>query len=385
MRSQPASPAPARFLACIAAEVPSPHEPRRIGVLAGEGSGPEIVGVALDVLAAVSAATGASFEVRAGGAIGIDAEREAGVALTDSVAGFCAETFAAGGAILAGAGGGRFVYDLRRRFDLFCKLNPIRTWRALGEVTRLRCRQPDDVDVLVVRENVGGVYYSDWQEERTPGGELTLRQQTTHDEHDARRIVGAAARMASLRRGRLAVVVKRGGLPAFSALWEAAARDAAIEHGIEAVALDVDLAAYRLVQEPEALDVVVAPNLFADVLSDLGGVVAGSRALTYGGSFSPHGAAVYQTNHGSAHDIARTDRANPAGQVLALAMLLRESFALEHEAALVESALASVWASGVRTVDLAEPGARVVGTREFGACLTAAVGAAGTLALAETA
>lgn len=384
MPSRPASAAPTRLLACIAPQAATVREPRRIGVLAGEGSGPEIVGVALDVLAAVSEVTGAAFEVRAGGAIGVDAEREAGVALTESVAAFCAETFAAGGAILAGAGGGRFVYDLRRRFDLFCKLNPIRTWSALGDVTRLRCRQPDDVDVLVVRENVGGVYYSDWQEERTPGGATTLRQRTTHDERDVRRIVGVAARMASLRRGRLAVVVKRSGLPEFSALWEAAMRDAALQHGIAATTLDVDLAAYRLVQEPETLDVVVAPNLFADVLSDLGGVVAGSRALTFGGSFSTRGDAVYQTNHGSAHDIARTDRANPAGQVLALAMLLRESFALEHEAALIEGALASVWTRGVRTPDLAEPGARVVGTREFGACLTAAV-RAGTLALAETA
>jgi len=381
---RPSSAAPARLLACIAQQAPAAREPRRIGVLAGEGSGPEIVGVALDVLAAVSEVTGAAFEIRAGGAIGIDAEREAGVALTESVAAFCAETFAAGGAVLAGAGGGRFVYDLRRRFDLFCKLNPIRTWRALGDVTRLRCRQPDDVDVLVVRENVGGVYYSEWQEERS-GGATTLRQRTTHDERDVRRIVGAAAHIASLRRGRLAVVVKRSGLPEFSALWEAAMRDAALQHGIAATALDVDLAAYRLVQEPETLDVVVAPNLFADVLSDLGGVVAGSRALTFGGSFSARGEAVYQTNHGSAHDIARTDRANPAGQVLALAMLLRESFALEHEAALIEGALASVWTGGVRTADLAEAGARVVGTREFGLCLTAAVRSAGTLALAETA
>ena len=375
-----------RYLPLIApAHAAAPLTPHRIGVLPGEGSGPEIVRVALDVLDAVAQVTGDVFDVRVGGAIGIDAEREAGVALSADVAAFCAETFAAGGAVLAGAGGGRFVYDLRRRFDLFCKLNPIRPRRELAGATRLSCRGPAEVDLLVVRENTEGVYFSEWG---GPHGEAPARelvQHATHGERGIRRIVGAAARIARLRRGRLAVVVKRGGLPELSALWEECARDASAAHGVALASLDVDLAAYRIVQEPETLDVVVAPNLFADVLSDLGGVIAGSRALTFGGSFSATGAAVYQTNHGSAHDLARSDRANPAGQVLALAMLLRESFALEHAAALVEESLASVWASGVRTADLAEPGARVVGTRAFGEYLTAAVLAREARSIAETA
>lgn len=357
----------------------------RIGVLPGEGSGPEIVRVALDVLDAVSQATGAPFDVRFGGAIGIDAERESGVALTEEVASFCEQTFAAGGAVLAGAGGGRFVYDLRRRFDLFCKLNPIRTWRALDDVTRLRCRRPDAVDVLVVRDNVGGVYYSTWSRELVDGGGVRLAQQTLHHEGEIRRLMDVAARMAAQRRGHLAVIVKHGGLPELSALWEAAARDACAAHAVEPLALDVDLAAYRLVQEPESLDVVVAPNLFADVLSDLGGVIAGSRALTFGGSYGADGAAVYQTNHGSAHDLARTDRANPAGQVLALAMLLRESFALVREAELIVAALEAVWARGIRTADVAGPGTHAVGTRELGRCLTEAVQVGAQARLPESA
>jgi 3-isopropylmalate dehydrogenase len=384
MRSPSASPPRPHFLPCIAERARVPRPPYRIGVLAGEGSGPEIVGVALDVLHAVSEATGAPFDVRNGGAIGIDAERESGAALTDSVVAFCAETFAAGGAVLAGAGGSRFVYDLRRRFDLFCKLNPIRTWRALDDVTRLRCRRPDEVDVLVVRENVGGVYYSEWRDESNGDGAV-LRQQSVHAAREIGRIVDAAARIAALRRGALAVIVKRGGLPELSALWERLARDAAAVHGITAEPLDIDLAAYRIVQEPESLDVVVAPNLFADVLSDLGGVIAGSRALTFGGSFAADGAAVYQTNHGSAHDLARSDRANPAGQVLALAMLLRESFALEREASWIEDALHEVWARGVRTADVAAPGAAIVGTREMGRRLCDAVRSAARQPLPESA
>lgn len=342
--------------------------PHRIGVLPGEGSGPEIVQVALDVLEAVSRATGLAVDVEVGGPIGLDAERDGGAPLSEPVVRFCEETFAAGGAILAGAGGGRFVYDLRRRFDLFCKLNPIRPWPELAGVSRLRRRDARDVDVLLVRENVEGAYYSEW---RVAEGELA--QSCTHTERGIRRIVDAAARIARSRRGELAVVVKRGGLPALAALWEDCSREVARRHDVAWIPLDVDLAAYRMVQEPEALDVVVAPNLFADILSDLGGVVAGSRALTFGGSFSPAGHAVYQTNHGSAHDLAGRDRANPAGQVLALAMLLRESFGCEREAELVERALARVWARGIRTADLAEPGARIVGTRELGRCLTEAI------------
>lgn len=375
-----------RYLPCFTtAAVVQYRPPYRVGVLPGEGSSPEIVAVALDVLDAVARATGTSFDVRRGGAIGLDAERASGVALSEEVAGFCAETFAAGGAVLAGAGGGRFVYDLRRRFDLFCKLNPIRPWPVLRAVARLGCPSDVEVDVLVVRENVEGVYYSEWQQVDGTPSRRCLEQSSLHSEEGVRRIVDVAARLARARRGRLAVVVKRGGLPALSSLWDDCARVASAAHGVEHALLDVDLAAYRMVQEPETLDVVVAPNLFADVLSDLGGAIAGSRALTFGASFSVRGDAVYQTNHGSAHDLARTDRANPAGQVLALAMLLRESFALEREAALIEDALASVWASGVRTADVAEPGAPVVGTRELGLRLTEAVLAAGTGVLAETA
>src|SRR6478672_5826300 len=97
-----------------------------VGVLPGEGIGPEVISVALSVLSAIEAANGARFEVRTGGAIGHDAERRTGRPLSDEVSAFCEDVFGKGGAILAGPGGGRFVYDLRKRFDLFCKLSPVR-------------------------------------------------------------------------------------------------------------------------------------------------------------------------------------------------------------------------------------------------------------------
>jgi 3-isopropylmalate dehydrogenase len=123
--------------------------------------------------------------------------------------------------------------------------------------------------------------------------------------------------------------------------------------------------AYELIHHPQDFDVIAASNLAGDVLGDLTALLVGSRGLSFSGNFSPDGPAVYQTNHGAAHDIAGSDVANPVGQILSLAMLLRESLSLEREAQTIEDAVQAVWASGLRTADIASPGDRVVGTREM--------------------
>jgi 3-isopropylmalate dehydrogenase len=130
--------------------------------------------------------------------------------------------------------------------------------------------------------------------------------------------------------------------------------------------VDVDLMAYRLIREPRAFDVIAAPNLFGDVLADLGAALMGSRGVSFSGNFGEGGHAVYQTNHGAAYDLAGTDRANPAGQIFGLAMMLRESFGLCRQAAAIEQAVHSIWREGWRTEDVAIPGALIVGTRDMG-------------------
>jgi len=152
-------------------------------------------------------------------------------------------------------------------------------------------------------------------------------------------------------------------VPGISALWRDAGLAAAREHHVRATLMNIDLAAYELIQHPGQFDVLAAPNLFGDILADIAGALLGSRGVTFSGNFNTRGQAVYQTNHGCAHDLAGADTANPAGQILSLAMLLRESFGLEEAAALIEAALAEAWCQGWRTPDLAEPGCRVVGTR----------------------
>lgn len=336
-----------------------------IGVLPGEGVGPEVIGAALEVLTAAEAG-GARFALRTGGPIGRDSEVLSGKALTEEVSGFCDEIFAGGGAILTGPGGSRFVYDLRRRFDLFCKLSPLRPYPALQEAGRLKGSTVDGADILIVRENTGGEYLGEWDEVLDPKRGRLCRHAFHYAEEHVRRLVSVAAELAASRRNRLAVVIKDGGLPTVSALWRDLAREAAEASGVELRVLDIDLCAYLLIQEPLSFDVIAASNLFGDVLADLGAVLLASRGMSFSGNFSEAGAAVYQTNHGSALDLAGRGRANPIGQISTLAMMLRESFGLHREAAWIEEAIAEVLDQGFRTFDLASPGAIVVGTEEMG-------------------
>ena len=352
--------------------VDSTSGPVRIGVLPGEGVGPEVVRAALGVLSAVASERGFEIALREAPPGGDGPFEPGGV--TEPEAAFCRDTFAAGGAVLAGPRGGRWVYDIRRRFDLFCKLSPIRPAPELGEIDApISPSRLAGVDLLVVREQRGGLYQGKWAESATREGRVA-EHSFSYSESDVRRIVAVATLLARWRRGRLALVVKDGGIPSISRLWRDCAREL-VDDDVELEVLDVDYAVYRMLREPAGLDVIVAPNHFGDLLSDAGGALLGSRGNTYGGNFDAARAAIYQTNHGAAHDLAGSDRANPAGQILAAAMLLRESFGLEAEAALIERAVTKAWRGGWRTEDVAEPGCRVVGTREMGERVAECLGA----------
>lgn len=315
--------------------------PYLVGVLEGEGIGPAVVGAALRLLERLEEVTGTPFATRVGGPIGKQAEELHGTALTEEVAQFVAQVLDEGGAVLAGAGGGRFVYDLRRRLNLFVKLNPI---AGTG------------FDILVVRDNLEGLYHC---HERTSQQEVECR--FVYRTETVERLLTAAARLARARSGHLAVIVKDAGIPQLSAMWR---REAERLEVPKLEVLDVDYAVYRMLRHPESLDVVASPNCFGDILSDLGGLLMESRGNTYGASFRPDGGGVYQTNHGAAFDLAGGDQANPLGQIAALAMMLHESFGLAREAELVRDAVRKVRSHGIGTADL--PGSRrTVGTREM--------------------
>ncbi len=333
-----------------------------IGVIDGTGIGPEVIGAALRVLSVVEQVLDVKFDVRHGGPIGEDAEVHFGQSLPDSVVTFCAGIFDRGGAILSGPGDGRYVYDLRRRFDLFCKFVPVRPWPQLARAGRIAPQHLQGVDLLIVRDNVGGVYQGHWRDRATAEGRVA-EHSFSYTESQVRRLAEVAARAAAGRRGSLHVIVKKAGVPAISALWCEVGLEAARKHHVEAVIMNADLAAYELIQHPAQFDVLVTPNLLGDILADVAGVLVGSRGVTYSGNFDANGRAVYQTNHGCAHDMSGTDVANPAGQIMSLAMLLRESFGLVRASELIEDALTSAWRQGWRTADIAEPTCHVVGTR----------------------
>jgi 3-isopropylmalate dehydrogenase len=333
-----------------------------IGVLEGAGIGPQVIGAALHVLKAAGQVLDLKFEIRNGGLIGEDAIAEYGKWLPEDTVDFCADIFHRGGAILNGPAGGRYVYDLRRRFDLFCKFVPVQPWPELARAGKIAPQFLKDVDMLIVRDNTGGVYQGQWGDRATDKGRVA-EHSFSYSEHEVHRLVEVAARAAAHRRGNLHVIVKYGGVPTVTALWRDIGSAVAKHHGIEAGFMNIDLAAYELIQNPARFDVIVAPNLFGDIIADICGVLVSSRGVTFSGNFDPEGRGVFQTNHGCAHDLAGRDVANPGGQILSLAMLLRESFGLDEAALLIEKALIETWRAGWRTADIAEPGCQIVGTK----------------------
>jgi 3-isopropylmalate dehydrogenase len=188
-------------------------------------------------------------------------------------------------------------------------------------------------------------------------------QEAVYDADQVDRLLEVALRAASARRGRLAVVTKTGGIPEVSALWLERAHAAAARTGVSLEDLEVDNACFQLVADPRRFDVVAAPNMLGDVVSDSAALILGSRGMALSANFGDDGRAVYQTGHGAAYDLAGTDRANPVAQIQALAMLLRESFGLADAAQAVEDAVVTTLAAGDRTADIAGPGSTVVGTR----------------------
>jgi 3-isopropylmalate dehydrogenase len=353
---------------------PTDFDPKRshvVGVLTGEGIGREVVPAALEVLRTLGRHTSRRFEIRTGGPIGIDAQKISGKSLTDEVMEFCGAVFRDQGAVFCGPGGGRFVYDLRAHFDLYCKFTPLKPLPALRDAGVLRPEHLGGIDIVAVRENTGGLYFGEWG--RREGDSAVAFQRFSYRAEEVERILGVAHRLARSRRRRLCVTVKPSGVPAISQLWEERVRHLNREQDVEVRLLEIDNAAYQLIANARQFDVVVSPNMFGDVLADCGALLLGSRGMSFSGNFGDGGRAVYQTGHGAAHDIAGTDSANPIGQIQALAMMLRESFDWAAGAEAIEKAVETTLAQGYRTPDIAVPGCRVVGTRELAGLVCRAV------------
>lgn len=342
-----------------------PARVHHIGVFLGEGVGVEVVPVAVSLLEVLAKASSRRFELHEGGLIGLPAKAIHGASLSEEVAEFAGEIFAKGGTLFCGPGGDRFVYEIRQRFDLYCKFTPIEPLAELRQAGQVRPEVVANANIIAIREGMGGIYQGSWEEIEIEGDRVA-RHRFEYRESMVRRIVDVAIKLARRRRGRVHVVLKPGGIPSISSMWRRVAQEMTEEAGIGLAELEIDNAVFQLIANPGQFDVVLSPNMFGDVLADCAALLLASRGLSYSGNFNDRGNGVYQTGHGAARDIAGKDVANPIGQILSLGMMLRESFCWPQADAALRQSVRETLRQGKCTGDIAMPGHEVVGTAEFG-------------------
>ena len=332
-----------------------------IGILEGEGIGKELMDVCRTILERISQCTDYQFDIHLGGEIGTPAWKQTGHYVSDEVVNFCRDIHANNGALLCGPGGGRFVYDLRSKLDLYCKLTPLKPVSALNDTGPLRPESVEGVDILMVRENKGGLYQGEHSVEEYDG-QQRFRHSFDYTEDQVRRILQVSFNLAQMRRGKLCVIYKPGGVPGISSLWKEQAENICHGTDIELSMLEVDNACYQLVADAHNFDVVASPNMFGDVLADGATVLLGSRGLSYSANFSDEGMGIYQTGHGAAQGLAGTNLANPLGQILSMVFMLRQHFNMEEVAISIETAIEGILSSGWRTADIMTTGNKSAGT-----------------------
>jgi len=341
-----------------------------IAVLPGDGIGPEVTAEALKVLRATADLFGYRLdtEEHAVGAAGV---AESGDSLPERTRAAVLEADAVllgavGDPALAAAEGKRRpeagLLALRKLLGVYANLRPVAVHPALVHTSPLRPERLAGVDLLIVRELTGGLYYGEPRHLARDSAVNTLRYTVGEIERVAR----VAFKAAAERRGALTSVDKANVLEV-SQLW----RETVTRIGAEefpAIALEhlyVDFAAMRLVTEPARIDVLLTENLFGDILSDEAAVLAGSLGLLPSASIGD-GAGLFEPVHGSAPDIAGRGVANPIGAIASAAMLLRYGLKLPEAAMVVDQALAAVLAAGARTADIARKGEQSLGTRAIG-------------------
>lgn len=325
----------------------------------GDGIGPEVVAEAVRVLDLIANKFGHEFAYgeRLMGGCSIDKH---GVALTDEALTDCK----ASDAVLLGAVGGpkwddpnakvrpeQGILALRKGLGVFANLRPAKPHPALFDSSPLKPERLKGVDVLVIRELTGGLYFGHKAREKVNGHTRAIDTLEYHD-YEIERVINLAFRLAQGRRKKISSVDKANILES-SRLWRQIASGIAAEHpDITFEHVLVDTAAMRLVNAPASFDVLVTENMFGDILTDEASVLCGSMGMLPSASLGESGPGLYEPIHGSAPDIAGKGIANPVGTILSVALLLRHSLHLEKEAATVEAAVDSAITGGCRTADL---------------------------------
>ncbi|MBT9522006.1 MAG: 3-isopropylmalate dehydrogenase [Dechloromonas sp.] len=349
----------------------------KICVLPGDGIGPEITAEAVRVLKALDL----KFEMEEGllGGCAVDATDHPYPEATQKLA-------RAADAILLGAVGGpkwdtlprekrpeRGLLGIRKDLNLFANLRPAILYPELANASTLKPEVVAGLDILIIRELTGDIYFGQPRGIREENGERVGFNTMVYSESEIRRIGHVAFQAAQKRNKKLCSVDKMNVLEC-TQLW----RDVMIEisHDYPDVELShmlVDNAAMQLVKAPKQFDVMVTGNMFGDILSDEASMLTGSIGMLPSASLDDKNKGLYEPSHGSAPDIAGQGVANPLATILSAAMMLRYTFALEEQALRVENAVKKVLAQGYRTGDIYERGTNKVGTKEMGDAVLAAL------------
>ena len=250
---------------------------------------------------------------------------------------------------------------LRAELGVFANLRPVKIYDELAGASPIKHERLQGVDLMVVRELTGGIYFGDKSRDHESASDLC-----TYHRYEIERIVRVAARLAQSRKGNLCSIDKANVLET-SRLWrDVCAKTVADEFADVTVEhLLVDAAAMHLINRPADFDVLVTENMFGDILTDEASMLTGSLGMLPSASLGDTTRGLYEPIHGSAPDIAGKGIANPCGMIASVAMLLRHSLELEEEAAVVENALQQVIANGARTADLATGDERVLSTADM--------------------
>lgn len=362
------------------------RQQRNIAVLPGDGIGHEIMAEAARVLEWINKANdlGLVLQHALVGGSAIDAH---GTALP-------AETFAIcekADAILLGAVGGpkwdklppaerpekAGLLEIRKRLDLFGNLRPAILCPQLADASSLKPEIVAGLDILIVRELTGGIYFGQPRGIRVlKNGEREGYNTYVYNESQIRRIAKVAFELAQKRGGRLCSVDKANVLEV-TMLWREVMDEMAKDYpDVELSHMYVDNAAMQLVRAPKQFDVVVTGNMFGDILSDAAAMLTGSIGMLPSASLDVNGRGMYEPCHGSAPDIAGQNKANPLATILSVAMMLRYSLNEPAAAQRIEDAVSTVLDQGFRTADIYSDGSTMVGTIEMGDAVLAALAAA---------
>jgi 3-isopropylmalate dehydrogenase len=354
---------------------------QRVLLLPGDGVGPEITREAEKVIDVLVSDHGLNIALQHG-LVGGAAIDDQGVPLPEAT---LAAARDADAVLLSAIGGPKWdgiarhlrpergLLALRAGMGAFANLRPVMVYPELAAASMLKPELVSGLDILIVRELTGGIYFGEPRGIEERNGRRTGFNTMLYDEEEIARIGRVAFEVAGKRRGRV-VSVDKANVLEVSELWRGVMTDLAGDYpGVELQHMYVDNAAMQLVRDPRQFDVMVTGNMFGDILSDLASMLSGSIGMLPSASLNESGLGLYEPVHGSAPDIAGTNQANPLAMILSVAMMLRYSLDQAPLADKVESAVRRVLADGLRTADIHTQGTQRVTTAEMGDAAAAAL------------